>query len=252
MGQHNFSDTVVKEIAQKAMYICANPECLCLTGYSTTEGKPRSIAEGAHVLPSGDKGPRAGDVDAYPNIIRSSSDNGLWLCAVCHKEVDSDPAHFRTALLFEWKERHEKLIRRLVGKDLEAALLDLRNEKRYHQETRDFISFIENKRVLYEGLDMESPARVLDSLELIRARLTPARSSVNPDSKLFSALNLMQKIISDFLRNIGPETDLKTLRCNWDDPIWLKFVDELKTLRAEIIILLKVLSGDAGYKLTWV
>jgi hypothetical protein len=252
MGQHNFSDAVVKEIAQKAMYICANPDCLCLTGYSTTEGKPRSIAEGAHVLPSGTKGPRAADAITYPNIVRSGSANGLWLCRVCHAKVDDDQTYFSTEKLFEWKRRHEEIIRRLAGKDLESALLDLRNEKRHHQETREFVSFIENKRVLYEGLDVESPPRVLESLELIRERLLITRAHVNPDSKIFSALNSMQRSINDFLRRIGAETDLKTLRCDSNDPVWRTFAEELKKLRTEIIIILKVLSGDAGYKLTWV
>jgi hypothetical protein len=252
MGQHNFSDSVVKEIAQKAMYICANPDCLCLTGYSTTEGKPRSIAEGAHVLPSGAKGPRFEDISAYPNVKLSSSENGLWLCKICHDKVDDDSARFTTPTLFEWKARHEEIIRNLVGKDLESALLDLRSAKRYHQETREFLSFIESKRVLYEGLDMEFPPRVLESLELIRERVSRTRASVSPDSQLFSTLNLLQKVVNKFLREIGAETDLNTLRCDSNDPVWRKFSDELKKLRTEILILLKVLSGDAGYKLTWV
>lgn len=252
MGQHNFSDSVVKDIAQKAMYICANPVCLCLTGYSTTEGKPRSIAEGAHVLPSGTNGPRVEDVEAYPDIIRSSSANGIWLCRVCHVMVDDDPDHYNSAELFNWKKRHEQIIRRLVGKDLEAALLDLRNAKRYHQETRDFVSFLESRRVLYEGLDSEFPPRVLESLELIRERIVQTRASVNPDSVLFSFLNLMQQRINHFLQAIGAETNLKTLRCDSNDQIWRAFEEALLTLRSEIIIILKALSGDAGYKLTWV
>lgn len=80
MREHDFSQTVVKEIAQKAMYICSNPQCLCLTGYGTTEGKARSIAEAAHVLPSGKKGPRADDKSSHTKIDLPSSENGLWLC----------------------------------------------------------------------------------------------------------------------------------------------------------------------------
>lgn len=251
MREHDFSASVAKEIAQKAMYICANPSCLCLTGYSTTEGKARSIAEGAHILPSGGKGPRSDAIADNPTLDLSSAANGIWLCKICHKKVDDDPGYYTVATLFDWKKRHEEIIRRLVGKDLEAALLDLRNSKRYHDETRDFVSFLEGRRVLYEGLDMEFPPRVLESLNLIRERLTQTRARVNPDTELFSALTALQKVISDFLRSIGKDTDLSTLRCDSCDPIWKKFADELQKLRAEIIIIVKVLAGDAGYGLRW-
>lgn len=252
MREHNFSQTVVKEIAHKAMYICANPSCLCFTGYATTEGWPRSIAEGAHILPSGKKGPRAKDVAAFPNIDRASSANGIWLCKNCHGEVDADPNSFSTDRLFKWKSQHEEVIRRLVGKDLEAALLDLKNTKRYHQEVREFVSFIESRRVLYEGMNMEFPPRVLDSLNLIRDRLSKTRASVNSDSDLFVTLNSLQEVINDFLRRIGPKTDLNSLQCNSNDPVWVKFAEELEKLRTEIVITLKVLAGDAQYKLVWV
>jgi hypothetical protein len=252
MREHNFSPTVVKEIAQKAMYICANPSCLCFTGYSTSEGRPRSMAEGAHILPAGKKGPRSKAISAYPTVDLSSSANGIWLCNICHSKVDDDPASFSTEILFKWKEQHEEIVRRLAGKDLEAALLDLRNTKRYHQEVREFVSFLETKRVLYEGFDAEFPPRVLDSLNLIRERITRTRASINPDSDLFSTLNTLQQSVNNFLRLIDPSTDLNTLRCNSNDPAWRRFAAELAKLRAEITIILKVLSGDAQYKLTWV
>jgi hypothetical protein len=149
------------------------------------------------------------------------------------------------------KVNHEDVIRRIVGKDLEAALLDLRNHKRYHEETREFVSFLENKRVLYEGMDFECPPRVLESLELIRERLIQTRAKVNPDTHLFAALNQLQKAIHTFLRNIGKDTDLRELRCDWSDPLWQAFVSELHKLRNGMIIIIKILSGNADYKLTW-
>jgi hypothetical protein len=252
MREHNFHATVVKEIAQKAMYICANPDCLCLTGYSTTEGNARSIAEGAHILPSGEKGPRFQDKSVYQDINLSSSANGIWLCKICHDKVDDDSSYYSTEKLFEWKSKHEEIIRRLVGKDLETALLELRGVKRYHEETRELLSFIESKRVLYEGLDKEFPPRVLESLNLIRERVTQTRARINPNTDLFTALHAMQIIINNFLREIGKETDLTTLRCDSNDPVWCKFSSELTKLRAEIVIIIKILSGDAGYKLSWV
>ncbi|MDP6547212.1 MAG: hypothetical protein QGH60_24825, partial [Phycisphaerae bacterium] len=112
-------------------------------------------------------------------------------------------------------------------------------------------SHTQNKRVLYEGMDFEFPPRVRDSLELIRERLIQTRAKVNPDTELFLSLNQLQKAIDSFLRDIGKDTDLATLRCDSDDPIWRRFADELLKLRAGMIIIIKVLAGNADYKLTW-
>jgi hypothetical protein len=251
MREHNFSPAVVKEIAQKAMYICSNPACLCLTGYATSEGKARSIAEGAHILPASNKGPRATNKSSHSTIDPRSSKNGIWLCKICHDKVDDDETYYTPDVLFEWKKNHEEVIRRIVGKDLEAALLDLRNHKRYHEETRELISFFESKRVLYVGLDKEFPPRVLESLEIIRERIVQTRAKVNPDTDLFLALNNLQKAINRFLRDIGTDTDLMTLRCDNSNPAWVRFAAELEKLRAGILIIIKVLSGEANYKATW-
>ncbi len=245
----NFTEKIRKEIALKAMYVCANPSCLCLTGYSTTEGKARSIAEGAHINAASKKGPRS-DSQLSKEYLKSS-ENGIWLCKICHDKVDDDDSYFSVDDLKEWKTRHESVIRNIVGKDLESALLDLRAAKRHHEETRDLVSFLESKRVLYEGLDYEFPPRVLDSLNLIRERVSNTRAKINPNSDLFLALNNLQEAVNKFLRNIGSDTDLTTLRCDSRDPKWCKFADELQDLRSGMIIILKVIAGNAGYKLTW-
>ena len=216
MRDADFPDAVLKEIAQKAMFVCSSLQCFRLTGYGTTEGKARTIAQCAHIYAAGKNGPRA-NKDASIEFLKSA-ENGIWLCSICHKLVDDDPTYYTESMLKDWKEQHEKLMRKVVGKDLESALLDLRNHKRYHEETRDFLSFLENKRVMYEGMDLEFPPRVLDSLDLIRERLIQTRAKVNPDTDLFVALNKLQAAIDTFLRNIGKSTDLRngsaiTSRC---------------------------------------
>ena len=247
-AKYDFSPAVKKEIAERAMYICAHPTCYRLTGYGTEEGKARTIADAAHIEAAGETGPRAPDKQS---ALLASADNGIWLCKICHKKVDDSPESYSEAMLKEWKHNHEDVIRRIVGKDLEAALLDLRSHKRYHDETRVFLSFIESKRVLYEGMDHEHPPRVLDSLGLIRARITDTRAKVDPESSLFSALNRLQQAINTFLRDIGKDTDLNSLKCDCNDPKWRRFSDELFKLRDGMVIIIKILSGNADYKLTW-
>ena len=65
------------------------------------------------------------------------------------------------------------------------------------------------------------------------------------------ALNQLQNAIRGFLRDIGKDTDLESLRCDGNDPAWCKFASELAKLRNGMIIIIKVLSGNAEYKLTW-
>ncbi|NNN90903.1 hypothetical protein FKN13_26535 [Vibrio sp. 2-2(9)] len=98
---------------------------------------------------------------------------------------------------------------------------------------------------------MEFPPRVLESLNNIRERVSQTKAKINPDTSLFDALNKIQLAIDEFLRSIGPETDLKTLRCNGNDPVWVKFSQELLKLRSGIIIILKVVSADVDYQLRW-
>jgi hypothetical protein len=252
MGDHNFSASVVGEIGKAAMYVCSNPGCLRFTGYETTEGRPRTIAEGAHVLPSGKNGPRHGSVAAYPGLDLSSAENGIWLCLGCHQKIDDDPTHYEPSMLFSWKENHAKLLRRIVGLDLEAALLQLQNTKRYHQEVRELISYFDNRRVLYEGLDHEFPPRVLESIDMMRTRITDTRARVKPDSDVFNALGRMQDSINDFLRNLGPKTNLRKLQRNGGDPTWLKFSSELMKFREDMMAIINDLATASGYQMSHV
>lgn len=41
---------------------------------------------------------------------RSSIDNGIWLCQMCAKLIDSDEKKYSPELLRKWKEEHEVLI----------------------------------------------------------------------------------------------------------------------------------------------
>jgi hypothetical protein len=250
MRDGEFTEAVKKQIAQEAMFICSSPSCFRFTAYNTSEGHARTIAEAAHVNAASKKGPRA-----KPNADLKklkSKENGIWLCRICHKLIDDAPKCYPEPLLRQWKKDHREILRKIVGKDLESAILDLRNHKRHHDEAREFLSFLENKRVMYEGMDHEFPPRVLQSLELIRERLVQTRAKVNPDKELFMALNQLQGAIDTFLREVGSDTDLNNLRCDSNDPKWLKFSEELGKLRKGIVIIVKVLAGDSGYTLSWV
>lgn len=243
-----FSGTTAAKIGKSAMYICAKPDCLRFTGYETSEGKPRALAEAAHMLPASDGGPRS---DEGKRVDVKSSSNGIWLCLGCHQKIDDDPKDYPVETLKKWKDQQSRIVKKIVGKDLEAALLALGKDKKGYEEGQEFLSFLESKRVLYEGMDLEFPPRVLESLDLIRERIVYTRARVPADSEIFFALQHIQDVIRGFLKNIGPSTDLKSLRWDNNDPVWVKFSSELTDLRLAIVVIMKVVAQKADYKLTW-
>ncbi|QUG77379.1 hypothetical protein GKQ23_21325 [Erwinia sp. E602] len=247
--RQNFTPRVKEKIAREAMYICSSPYCYRLTSYNTTEGKARTIAEGAHILAASKAGPRA-DHKESGEFIRSA-ENGIWLCSICHEKVDNDPQYYTESKLKEWKSNHTELLRRLVGKDIETALLELRYKKHHRQDVREFLSFMDDRRVLYEGLDMEFPPRVIDSIEMMRSRVIQLRAQVFGDAHVSTSLNQIQTAINEFLASVGRDTDLRTLQCDSNDPKWVKFSEEIEKFRKAVVIILKVLSGDSGYELRW-
>lgn len=83
---------------------CQRPDCL-ETLFPQELGDDRHIAEMAHVVPHGDRGPRhharpsgAFDPDDFSNL--------LLLCPTCHTIVDKDPEAFPRGILLSWKRGH--------------------------------------------------------------------------------------------------------------------------------------------------
>lgn len=85
---------------------CSNPACdIDLTRQSEQEGKYH-FGEMAHVIASSPVGPRnagAKGKDTYDNLI--------LLCPTCHRMIDKAPAEYPKAMLYDWKNIHEKNIR---------------------------------------------------------------------------------------------------------------------------------------------
>ena len=92
---------------------CQNPDCLTPL-YPKEMGGDKHIAEMAHVIPHGEKGPRheerpdeGYDPDTFENLI--------LLCPTCHTIIDKDPAAFPRTVLIEWKEQHQMKLATSLG-----------------------------------------------------------------------------------------------------------------------------------------
>jgi hypothetical protein len=83
---------------------CQNPDCLQPL-YPAEMGGEKHIAEMAHVIPHGEKGPRHEDRPAE-EFEADSFENLILLCPKCHTVIDKAPDGFSRSTLLGWKNRH--------------------------------------------------------------------------------------------------------------------------------------------------
>lgn len=127
---------------------CQNPKCLQAL-FPAEMGGDQHIAEMAHVIPHGAKGPRfeqrpEGEFDAY------SFENLVLLCPSCHTIIDKDPDAYPRSVLIEWKQCHQ------------AALAVAQGIMRYdsREEVRSVIltRMVENRAIWEEFAPVDGQA----------------------------------------------------------------------------------------------
>jgi hypothetical protein len=72
----------------------------------------------AHITAASSKGPRYDS--SLTKKERCGAKNGIWLCQVCGKLIDSDVKRFTARMLWEWKDQAESAARVEMGRILEA------------------------------------------------------------------------------------------------------------------------------------
>ncbi len=104
----NFTESTKALLAKRVGYLCSHPECKRLTiGPALGEEAPVNIGEAAHITAAAAGGPR---YDASLSTEeRRSYTNGIWLCGVHAKQVDSDEKQFTVDLLRDWKRTAEQV-----------------------------------------------------------------------------------------------------------------------------------------------
>jgi len=111
----NFSPSIKRTLAQRVGYRCSRSECRALTtGPSSNKDAAISVGVAAHIAAAAPGGPR---YDAsMDSSLRSSVDNGLWLCQTCATLIDRDPGRFNARELYRMKAAAEERALRLIGK----------------------------------------------------------------------------------------------------------------------------------------
>jgi hypothetical protein len=98
----NFSKQTIIEIAKGVGWRCSNPECARATvAANEAQDGTITIADASHICAASPGGPRYNA--AQESEARKSKSNGIWLCKVCARLVDVDPAKYTVELLVEWK-----------------------------------------------------------------------------------------------------------------------------------------------------
>ena len=99
-----FNKPTKDRIAASGAHYCSNPDCRRLTlGPNAARDGKLNLGVAAHITAAAVGGPR---FDA--NLTqdgRAHADNGIWLCQVCAKLIDSDAKRYTVELLAGWKSR---------------------------------------------------------------------------------------------------------------------------------------------------
>lgn len=118
-SRHDFSKPVIRLLRDNAGDTCSNPECRVVTrGASSLKDSPTSIGVAAHICAAA---PGAGSKrydHSMSKEVRSSYDNGIWLCQSCSKRIDTDDVKYTVDLLKSWRVQAELYSHEVIGKRL--------------------------------------------------------------------------------------------------------------------------------------
>lgn len=116
MARDNFSKEVIKTIAERAAYLCSNPDCrMITTGPHSDEKKSLKTGIAAHICAASEGGPRFDPNQTKEE--RSSIKNAIWLCHSCSDLVDKDTGKYTKEVLLNWKSIHDNFISKERGKN---------------------------------------------------------------------------------------------------------------------------------------
>lgn len=104
----DFQKKTKELLARRVGYRCSNPKCRKATsGPDSTGSQAVNIGIASHVAGASPGGPRF-DATLSPEE-RTSAANGIWLCQICAKLIDSDLAKYTKEVLLDWRETAEHL-----------------------------------------------------------------------------------------------------------------------------------------------
>lgn len=102
----DFSSRTKETLAKRVGHRCSNPDCRRATsGPHEDFGRAVNIGVAGHITAAAAGGPRY-DSSLSPSQ-RSGISNGIWLCQICAKLIDSDVTRYTSEILYGWKREAE-------------------------------------------------------------------------------------------------------------------------------------------------
>ena len=106
-NRDDFNDRTKLKLAKRAGWVCSDPQCRRPTVGSNAGGDGEIVVGvAAHICAAAPGGPRY-EPTMTPEQ-RRSVDNGIWLCQLHAKTVDSDERRFTVELLRKWKAQAQR------------------------------------------------------------------------------------------------------------------------------------------------
>jgi tetratricopeptide (TPR) repeat protein len=106
-ARDDFSSDVKRALYSRVGGYCSCPSCPNTTsGPHSDAAKATNTGVAAHISAAAPGGPRYNP--SLTSEQRASAENGIWLCQICAKLIDNDPAAFPEALLLQWKKDAEQ------------------------------------------------------------------------------------------------------------------------------------------------
>ena len=178
----DFRKASVTELARQSGYLCSNPSCRRSTVGPDGGSGSASIGVAAHICAAAAGGPRF-NADMGPEV-RSSIENGIWLCQTCSRLVDADVPSHPVDTLHEWKKTSE-IQAYLALRNLEVVpsrsynklehkmpelIAEMREDLIKHPFTREFI--IISRKLLYNGSEKMIFSYYFEDHEHLQGKMT--------------------------------------------------------------------------------
>lgn len=96
---------------------CSMPECRANLIPEIAPDIETNIAENAHIIAFGEKGPRSNNT--IEESEKNSYKNLLLVCATCHTIIDKNPKQFPVEKLLKIKEDHEKWVLNELNEEIQ-------------------------------------------------------------------------------------------------------------------------------------
>lgn len=209
--QDDFKINVKNKLAERAAYICSNPNCNRMTIGPDNSNQTKSTKAGvaAHICAASVGGARY-DVSQTPKA-RSSILNGIWLCGTCSMLIDKNNGEdYPAEHLRKWKHDHEKLIKECLEGN-KRLMFNFMVKVDQSQTCRKIIKFLDQRGALFMDLEYEVPMYVYESAKEIRTFLTQIQSEIIPDSPLEIIIDSINHACRYFMNTTNNNMPIKEL-----------------------------------------